>query len=377
MKKFIYIFIAATILSCTKSEVAYEPTHEIGFTAAAGNITKAVVDGTSYPTTLNLCVFAWTTDYGDRDTEITPNYIDKGEFRHKSVAGIDIPVWGGTKPYYWPNTHKLHFAGCSISGNLDNLETSYVIEGPQPEYNCYTNEFSIANYSPLYDTAEDANDLMWFSSAEYNSAAESGYGKDTPYVQVNMYHTCSWITFLVKGDQTTAGRYSITDIWMSEIDLTADVKCKTITSEGKTIPSITWSNNTDKENTSPNGGTEYRNIYINNSLTGSLTLTQNPLNIETGTVYPSTGNAEGNIVIIPQVPGKLNIKYGYTSSTGTAIVETVNDIDLKITTDPEDEDNKWEPGKHYIYTITIKANEIVIAPTPSLWTSGNSNVTVE
>ena len=63
MKKiFFSIMAVAALAACTKSEVAYEAPAEIGFKAVAGNITKTAVDGDVYPTTLNMYVFAETTD---------------------------------------------------------------------------------------------------------------------------------------------------------------------------------------------------------------------------------------------------------------------------------------------------------------------------
>ena len=381
MKKIIYILTAATLISCTKNNVAYEPTHEIGFTAVAGNITKAVVDGTTYPTDLNMYVFAWTTDYGTKDTEISPNYINKGEFKHKTVDGISKAVWGGyPNPYYWPNTKKLHFAGCSLSGNLDKPQTQ-VVEGPTPEYNCYTNAMTITDYSPLYGTNDGENDLMWFCSTEYTEA--NGYGKTTPYVSVNMYHTCSWITFRIQGDAATADKYTLTDIYMTDIDQTADVTCSAYikTNEDQTksiVPQIVWSSN-EKEDTAP-GANTYENININKSESGTLILPSSPVNVETGVADPTTGNLTGNIVVIPQVPGKLNLKYEYQSSTGAIIKEEyIGEKAIPLTIDNNTEYNNWLPGKHYIYTITIKANEILIAPTPQDWVEPGSsgNITVE
>ena len=40
--------------------------------------------------------------------------------------------------------------------------------------------------------------------------------------------------------------------------------------------------------------------------------------------------------------------------------------------------NMWEPGKHYIYTITFGGNEILIAPTVTDWTDVNvDNIPVQ
>lgn len=376
MKKIIYILTAATLISCTKNEVAYEQTNEIGFTAVAGNITKAVVDGTTYPTDLNMYVFAWTTDYAPTATQNSPNYINKGEFQHKTVDGISKAVWGGyPNPYYWPNTKKLHFAGCSLSGNLDKPQTQ-VVEGPTPEYNCYTDAMTITGYSPLYGTKDGENDLMWFTSAEYNDTAANGYDKDTDYVPVKMYHTCSWITFIVKGETATQS-YKVTEMEMINIDQTATVTCDP--SPENSDPTIKWTGNTDKEN-NENNPTDYEITLwkAQDAEKAEITIGTTGVNVETNDAT-TTKNTGGNIVVIPQVPGKLCLKYTYESSTGTTITEVVdgNDaLDLKISDVVAD--NVWEPGKHYIYTLTIKANEILIAPTPNPWGDPtNGNITVE
>jgi hypothetical protein len=104
-------------------------------------------------------------------------------------------------------------------------------------------------------------------------------------------------------------------------------------------------------------------------------LTKDAINVETAAEYVPADGTEGNLVVIPQVPGKLTLKYTYKSSTGATITEEVEGIDLKIDADPVV--NVWEPGKHYIYTITIKANEILIAPSAGDWTDSNHNITVE
>jgi hypothetical protein len=88
--------------------------------------------------------------------------------------------------------------------------------------------------------------------------------------------------------------------------------------------------------------------------------------------------------LLPQLPGKLNLKYSYTSPAGVSVGETVV-LDLGLDAKVEDDNTTdnvyktpWEAGKHYIYTITIKANEILIAPSVAVdWTDGNFNVTVE
>ena len=183
-----------------------------------------------------------------------------------------------------------------------------------------------------------------------------------------MYHTCSWISFLVKGDNVTAG-YKVTNLTINGIDNTASVVCSATatTTDGTTTvtPSIVWSGNTDQNSS----------YSIPFKTAAGVTLTTSPINVETDNAETTSGN----VVVIPQTPGKLSLTYTYTSAASQTITETVTGLDLALAKDPSDTTGPttWEPGKHYIYTITIKANEILIAPTPVDWTDEDWFVTVE
>ena len=349
MKRIVLAITAvAALAACTKSEVAYEAPAEIGFNVVAGNMTKAVVDGETYPTDLNMYIYAWT----EGSTAEAADYIAKGEFQYRKVIGT-TNVWGGGTPYYWPNVNKLYFAGFSKSGNAAANAT----------YNCQDDVLTVSNYTP---GMTGDNDLMWFPKT-----AQS-YGKSTEFVPVDMYHTCAWITFLVKGDEVTSNTtnpYTITSLKMTEVDQTATVACSNATN-----PKINWTGNTDKTGDAAN-----YNVTIKNN---SIALTQTAKDVETDAAYAAVeGTTSSNIVVIPQVPGKLTLTYTYKSSTNAVITETVENLDLALAVDADATDGvaatPWEAGKHYIYTITIKANEILIAPTPVDWTDGNFNVTVE
>lgn len=332
------IMAAAALAACTKSEVAYEATAEIGFKAVAGNITKTAVDGEVYPTSLNMFVFAQTTD----NTATTANYIANGEFVHRTDKVNGTDVWGGVTPYYWPNTKNLHFAGYSKSGNVTSATVAY---------NCQTDVLTIGGYTP--GTGTD-NDLMFFPSTK--TANSAGYDKTTDFVEVDMLHTCSWISFYVKGDEVTGATgstYKVTDLTITGIDATADLTC--------TGSSVSWANNTATDATAA--------VLASGAVALSTT----------ATMAETTPNST---VLIPQVPGSLNVTYTYTSPAGQTVSETVTGLSLKLTKDTEDATTatgptSWEAGKHYIYTITIKANEILIAPTPVDWDDEDWFVTVE
>lgn len=330
MKKiFISLLAVAALAACTKSEVAYEAPAEIGFKAVAGNMTKAVVDGETYPTDLNMFVYAWT----ENSTAEAADYIAKGEFKYREAIGT-TNVWGGVTPYYWPNVNKLYFAGFSKSGNAAANAT----------YNCQNDVLTVSNYTP---GLTGANDLMWFPKTT------QPYGKTTKFVPVEMYHTCAWLSFYVKGDNVTGATgstYKVTNLTINGIDATADLTC--------TGTTVSWANNT---------ATDATFAVLTN---GSVSLAT------TATIAETT---EGSTVLIPQTPGTLDVTYTYTSPAGTTITETKTGLDLALAKNDSDQTGptSWEPGKHYIYTITIKANEILIAPTPVDWTDSNWNITVE
>ena len=337
MKKILSICLAAAaFVGCTNTSVEFDTPDEIGFVVAAGNITRAVVDGTTYPEGLNMMVYSWTN--GARAVD----YIDCGEFQHKTaVEGTE--VWGGVTPYYWPNVKTLHFAGFSKSG-------SYTSE----EYSVANDKITIKGYNPGTGTALGANDLMYFPSTKATQAA--GYGKATKFVPVNMYHTCSWITFLVQGDDVTAGKYTVTGLTINGIDNQADVVCG--------ASSIVWSNNAAADTN--------REITFDDLALPNAEDEDAPYNVETGDEYAVADG--GNIVVIPQTPGTLTLTYTYTSPASQDIEEVKDNISLAV----DAVNNKWEPGKHYVYTITIKANEILIAPEAEAWDEdADNNITIE
>ena len=72
-----------------------------------------------------------------------------------------------------------------------------------------------------------------------------------------------------------------------------------------------------------------------------------------------------NTIVIPQKPTKLYITYSYktpATTDGDAVIEETKEIDLATWTTDE-----WVAGKHYIYNLTVTAEEIKIAPRSTDW----------
>ena len=365
-KTFLALLAIVSLAACTKMEVEYTPTDEIGFNVVSGKMTKSAVAGTTYPEGLNMYVFAATTD----NTDGTANYINKGEFTKKGAYNTINPestdtklVWGGTpEAYYWPNVKQLYFAGISKSGNVKDLSAT----GDEPAISMDFREngtLTINGYEPGTDTEakeESDNDLMWFSKT-------TAYGKGTNYVHVDMYHTCSWITVKVQGDSVTAKSgttWKVHDIKINGITTKGNViltpNSSSTTSDNTTIhtPGAAWTlsdQNADKNKT----------LVIYNNTTGTGLTT-------TATVLENIAN---NTIVLPQASTNMDITYSYTSPAGATIKETANvSLALDKSAAATAENNKWKPGYHYTYTVTITASEILIQPDAKTWNDGPNNL---
>ena len=341
MKKIIISMMAvAALAACSKSEVAFEQPDAIGFQVVTGKMTKAAVADNVYPEDLNMYVFAMTETDG-RVANTTADYLKNAEFA-KVLVTNGQNLWGGwlnnaAYPYYWPNVKKLYFAGVSKSGNVNNVAV--------PTYNDGT--ITINGYQPGVGTTDlGDNDLMWFPTTD------ESYGKGTVSVPVVMKHACSWITVKMAGDEWTAGRYTITDIHIEGLTTKGNVDLNT---------AADWTLSTDAAD-------KNKTFTVYSNATGKA--------LSTAATEVGFENIANNTVVLPeQVPGTLSITYHFESQAKEKIEETVTGS-LKFNGEAA-----WVAGTHYIYTVTITASQILIAPTVESWTpspaEGGHGVTVQ
>lgn len=372
-KTFLALLAIVSLAACTKMEVEYTPTDEIGFNVVSGKMTKSAVAGTTYPEGLNMYVFAATctettdgtnTTYTLDDNTGKANYINKGEFKYnKTSDGKKLWAgWNGTAhdPYYWPNVKKLYFAGISQSGNIASLST----EGSPAAISMNFSgdgTLTINGYEPGTGTAKEGdNDLMWFSKT-------SAYGKGTNYVHVDMYHTCSWITVKVLGDGVTAKSGTTWKIH--------DIKINGITTKGNVILTPNSSSTTSDNTTIHTPGAAWTLSDQNADKNKTLVIYNNTTGTGLTTTATALENIANNTIVLPQASTNMDITYSYTSPAGATITETANvSLALDKSAAATAENNKWKPGYHYTYTVTITASEILIQPDAKTWNDGPNNL---
>lgn len=326
MKKFIFSILAVgALVACTKSEVKYSDASEIAFAPVASTATKAAINDAKFPSAKDFNVWAF---YGKDAAATSPDYskfdidyIKDATFTRRANSFN----WGGSIPYYWPNNGSLVFAGYSAPENsIDGLAV-----GTNPTYELSDDKLCINSYTQP-EISDKYTELLWFGrTASYN---ERNTGKS---VDVEFQHALSWITLKFQGIGMTAdaqNQWKIKKVEINNILRTGNVECI-----GK---KATW-----KGRKNAAGLVVYEHAD-GTQLTGTATT------IET---------VPNGTLVIPQAPTSVTITYSCKTPAGETITEVVTaslDYDGKT---------EWENGKHYIYTITFSATEILIAPTVADW----------
>ena len=332
MKKLVLAALAiAAMAACTKSNVQYEQPGEIAFQPVAQKATKAAVVGAGYPRdeAYNFNVWAWwgaPNAEAEDVSQFTKPYIDKGEFKYKSGNS-----WSGVQTYYWPTTGSLFFAGYSPADAEGNFD-----------YDLQTKTLIVGGYVQSTELSE-MKDLMWFEATD-----KSHDNNDTHGVPVEFKHALSWLTFKFKIAEGNEPMWTVKKVTLT------DIKTKAQFTAQKEGDSKVWSNHKV-------GG----NIDVYN---GSRLVNTDGFSAET---------VGQEVIVIPQSCAfdavKLVIDFEQKTYVNGVVIPHTKTLAL---TGAGINYDKWEPGKHYTYTITFKGEEILIAPIVDEWDAVTTGVEI-
>lgn len=322
MKKIFFALLAvAALASCAKTESEYvESQNEIKMAPVTSYITKTVynaIDGIKYPKAEEFGVWAYWDGKGGNDV-----YLDNKVFTNSGQ------YWAGkADTYYWPKNGNLRFSCYSPA----------VVPGVahDPENDVFT-----VNYTQSNKTAETIDFMLSPITVPYNAntAAEN--------VAVVFEHTLAWITLKVKAANADAAKaFTIHDLIINDVytnaDLTADM----------------------------NDGVQYKEWENANTPAAYNVVLDGDINLTT--IARVAENIENGTVVIPQVPTTLTINFTQNEmvdENGNTSTPELTEQTLTIPLELNNEnDNKWHPGKHYIYTIVFDLDEIVINPSVADW----------
>lgn len=345
MKKIISIVLGvAALAACTKTSVSYEQPGEIALAPVTrANMTKAAITGTTFPTTNDMGVYAF---YNAGKLIGTPKeefltgsaaYLNNVKFVNRTGTGN----WGGETSYYWPKTGSLVFAAYSPSAA--NLA-----------YSAGEDKFSKADYVQSTDLANTV-DLLW------SPMTAKSHDKTTTAVPMVFYHAMSWVTVqAVAANSESEGKFKVKSVKLNGIvnkgsfETAVDDIDWTLSSAAVDVKTLTVFNND-----------AYKEIP-------KMTPAEVLENVAKGTV------------VIPQSLGDavtLTVVFSQVMPTGDWSADQTLTFKLNKCTvgEPAVALNKWDNGKHYIYTLNFNIkgaageNEILIKPTLTDWENVTAN----
>ncbi len=347
MKKILFAaIVTAAVMSCSKTEAVYNPSAEIGFVPVSKYDTKTAISGTTYTSDLPFYVYANAKDNGASTFE--SKYFENALFVHESTSET-THVYHGSPAQYWPNVNPLIFAGFTQSGNIADLvaadiaNISDVVIAPASDLTSLT----ISGYVQPKPTVQNAdNDFMYFFADNDNA----GYTSQATYISPVMKHACSWITINIKAESEALLAYwpalKVKNVKFLGLHETGNVTLSETAAASWTVVGTAAANGVDVRTT-------------------DLALT---------TSIQEAANYEANTIVIPQALAnddsdktakvQLSVTYSYTTPAGTADFTETKVLDLFYDGDTK---SAWQPGKHYIYNLTVTATEIKIAPTSEEW----------
>ncbi len=317
MKKIFFSLLAiAALASCAKTEAVYtEADSEIKLAPVTSLATKTVynaIDGTAYHTAEEFVVNAYWNE--------TTKYLDGVVFANKGQ------YWGGQDAtYYWPKNGALQFA-------------CYSPETVEGVTHTFENDLYKVNYTQSSNTAETIDFLIAPITVPYTAQTA------TENVSVVFEHALSWITIKVKAaNADAAAAFTIHDIIVEDAFTTGALAAEM----GDGIQYEEWSGQ--------DAAADYKVVDDK-----EIALTTVATNVE-----ENNNGVLNGVVVLPQVPTTLTINYTQNVMEGTPELgsQTVN-VSLEL---DDETNNRWEPGKHYIYTVTFDLDEILINPSVADW----------
>lgn len=331
MKKVLIISAAAVLalVSCAKVTDQYvgaPESHEIGFMAVTSPNTKAAIDGTGFPTALNMMVTAYQVEATGGAAAV---YFDATPFTYQFAGGALAPAvnatyWGGNPAKYWPLTPAYINFLAIANANADNAT----------DVTWGTNKADQVTIV-MSDNSSAQRDLMY---AIGNGAVTQPSGNALLFptkVDMEFLHAQAWIDFKVKAKTTVE-----TAITLNSITLNGGKYAGTY--------AITHTNYNAKASQSVAGAWSSLGAAKNVDVPGwsANTLT---------TDFVTVGNG---LMIVPD----------------DAATDDFDSFTINYTYDSKDYTYTYTPAsksvdqkKHYIYEITFQLHEIFINPTVDDW----------
>ena len=358
---FILIILAGAVLSgCAKTDLVFVEgdSKEIVFDAPVPRVhTKADLVKDLYPENSTFCVFAdqhWDTFLNTETEDFTPYMrgTDEGgegvEVKHSGVSmtiGNEVfdHYWKPDRSYMWPKDGYLTFAAYSPAYVRDHAQISY------------TQEFGVGieNYTVDAD-ADNHYDLMFSSRVTDRKKTDMETDLPSPYdgVQIVFEHVLSAIVFHVPADRNYTewgSNVHMTNLSLHNVYSTADFRQFAGKENDEVDMAGMW--------TGYEGKREYVAFHADDD--DSIMHDQ-----------------DADLILLPQSlaeegmePVRMELQFEM-SHPDMAGMKTHHSISFDLSQGKKADDtvvDRWEPGKRYVYTITIGLDTIEFSPDVYAW----------
>lgn len=331
MKKFFLLVpVAALAMTACTSESnefvgdSQQQAREIAFSALTQPNTRAAVDGTAFPTTLDMKVAAYQVEATGGSAGAYFNATTfKYQYKGGSASGSGS-YWGGETAKYWPLTEAYINFLAIANANSDNatgVTWTYSTDG----------KVTII----MSDNSSAQRDLMYAKGE--GEVTRSGNNLTFPdKVDMEFKHAQAWIDFKVKANSTVEEAITVNSI---------------------TLTGAKYNGTYTVTHTAYNAST-------GQSVAGAWTALGDPQNIAVPGWTPATLSSSDfatvgdGLMIVPNDAAtgdftSFTINYTYDGKTYTYTYTPAS--------------TQVEQAKHYIYEITFKLHEILINPTVEDW----------
>ena len=313
-RAYLILALAAAMLSaCTISEIT---SSKISFAPVASKATRAIITGTVYPNTEHFVVSAFH--------EGSAPYFENEEASYNST----IALWATATDQYWPLGGSLTFKAYSPAG-----VTGVAIN--------QTNGITATDYT-VQNTTQMTTDLCFATATVADCSA---HPESVPLV---FSHALAQVELRVKAAEYISNTtFSLKGLALKNIYSVGDF------ADG------TWSNQ--------------ETLYDYTIFNSDTTLTYTAQVPDTLVVRA--------YLFVPQTLSQVeNANAGLTVTYG--IAQTVNSATFTMENPPvtvplRGTITQWEPGKKYIYTISIGLDNITFTATADEWGDRTGGVTVE
>lgn len=305
-RKFLILLLsgAALVLSCSRADIEL-PGNSISFKPVAAKSTKAIINGTTYPTDQTFAVSAYHNGSAEYFADLTASYSP------------GIALWETSVSQYWPLGGSLTFVAFSPSTAGASITSAGV---------------SLTGYVDS-TAAQMATDLCY---ATYTVADCAAHPASVP---LTFSHALAQVVFRVKAAAYYGSNVSLA---MNSLSITG------INSTGdfSSAASPMWSNQATAR-TYPLSSSATAMTYGEGNAPDAIDVCSNLF-------IPQSISADARIIVGYSVTQNV-------SSVDYTLTNAPVSIPLRGTV------TQWEPGKKYIYTLNIGMDAITFTATASDW----------